>query len=131
MKKMFSDIDSGYFHIKKNYMFESAKKHLRATKIGRPLYPKIMCPCCKKNTNKEDFTMQNSFDDYCSIGIGYSLFFCTLKYLNYFFYFLTLLGLFFLTFQYFYYGLLPQWINQNWFVDEVFFWVILMFFHWI
>lgn len=101
---MFSDIDSGYFHIKKNYMFESAQKHLRATKIGRPLYPKQFCSCCNKNTNKEDFTMQDSIDDYCSIGIGYSLFFCTLRYLTYFFLLVTICSAIFIVFEQFYYG---------------------------
>lgn len=82
MNGFFSQIDAGYFHLKKNYMLEAALKHLRATKIGRMMFPKEVCFCCKKNYNKEDFTMADNFEDFRVVGIGYSLFFKTLDLLK-------------------------------------------------
>ena len=36
-------------------MLESAQKHLKASKVGKNLYPENICYCCKMNANKEDF----------------------------------------------------------------------------
>lgn len=113
MNGVFSEINQGYFQLKKNYMLESAKKHYRASKIGKPLYPKKTCHCCKMNSNKEDFTMNSENKEFRYVGIGYALFFETLSCLQKFFLVMIMVGICFTFFEFLKYKIRLEKVNSN------------------
>ena len=117
-----------YYAQKNQYMLNTAIKHAKASKNGLEQYPADYCLCCKQNSNKIPFKRNCNIKNFSSLGRGYSLYFKTVDYikrfLGFILFFCIIIEICVKKFE------LAK-INENFFLDEVFFYFFIYFVFWI
>ena len=117
-----------YYEQKKQYMIKTALKHEKASKIGSEEFPADYCQCCKQNSNKIPFKKNCNINNFSSLGRGYCLYFKTIEYIKLFIQFVFIFCMIFeIAFKKKEIGK----INQNIFLDEFFFYLLIIFVFWI